>query len=80
MKEQCCFETSFKNAEPQEDTFCGCHEDYDFDWDKAEHVEDTQTELEEVSQDDCCDCEKESLMDTQTKLNEKNDEYDIVDI
>ncbi len=78
MKEQCCFETGFKNAEPQEDVFCGCHEDYDFEWNETENIQEVPTK--EVNQNEHCNCAKESQTDTQTQSDKQGDEYEIVDI
>ncbi len=85
MKEQCCFETAFKNAEPQEDDFCGCHEDYDFDWNENESVDTIPLDSEaEFPQHTDCGCLEQAAPEgsfVQTDVDILNDaSYDIVDI
>ncbi len=78
-----CFGPSFINAEPQPDTFCGCHEDYPMDWqDETDGCGDCS------QQEDCpcnpsCSCrqQKPKPVVTQTQTTEPTElEYEIVEI
>lgn len=76
-----CFGPSFINAEPQPDTFCGCHEDYPMDWqDETDDCGDCS------QQEDCpcnppCSCKQQKPVVTQTQTTEPAElEYEIVEI